>query len=170
MNVLHELRLDVVLFVVAHRPWQKADRDVTSAADRLAMVEAALAGVDGLEASDLELERGGDSFTADTLATLADRNPRSELFLILGTDAAANLSTWERVDEVQALASLVVVARPGSEALTPPDGWRHQQVEVPRLEVSSTDLRARFSDGRPLDWLVPDAVVRLARRRGLYGT
>ena len=169
VNVRHELALDVVLFVVANVPWQKADRDVTPAADRLAMVEAAVAGVEGLEACDVELARGGDSFTADTLATLGER-PGAELFLILGTDAAANLPTWERVAEVRARCTLVVVRRPGSEQLTPPAGWHHVQVEVPRLEVSSTDLRARFSDGRPLDWLVPEPVVRLATERGLYRT
>jgi nicotinate-nucleotide adenylyltransferase len=167
VNVRHELLLDVVLFVVANDPWQKADRDVTPAEDRLAMVEAALAGVDGLEPCDLEIRRGGVSYTADTLTTLGER-PGAELFLILGTDAAANLPTWERVEEVRARCTLVVVRRPGSEQLTPPAGWHHEQVEVPRLEVSSTDLRARFSDGRPLDWLVPDAVVRLATERGLY--
>ena len=168
VNVRHELSLDVVLFVVAHNPWQKADRDVTPPADRLAMVEAAVDGVDGLEASPIEIDRGGVSYSADTLAVLAAANPSAELFLILGTDAAAALHTWDRVDEVRRLATLVVVRRPGSEQLTPPEGWRYAQVEAPRLEVSSTDLRARFSDGRPLDWLVPDAVVRLARERGLY--
>jgi nicotinate-nucleotide adenylyltransferase len=167
VNVRHELSLDVVLFVVANVPWQKADRDVTPAADRLAMVEAAVAGVDGLEASDLELVRGGASYTADTLATLGE-DVRNQLFLILGSDAAANLPTWERVEEVRARCTLAVVRRPGSERLTPPAGWQHEQVEVPRLEVSSTDLRDRFATGRPLDWLVPDAVVRLATERGLY--
>ena len=170
VNVRHELALDVVLFVVAHNPWQKADRDVTQPSDRLSMVEAAVAGVDGLEASSIEIDRGGVSYSADTLAALHATHPGDELFLILGTDAAAGLPTWERVDEVRRLATLVVVRRPGSEELMPPDGWRYAQVEAPRLEVSSTDLRARFSDGRPLDWLVPDAVVRLARDRGLYGT
>jgi nicotinate-nucleotide adenylyltransferase len=168
LNVRHELALDVVLFVVAHDPWQKADRDVTPARDRLDMVAAAVDGVEGLEASSIEIDRGGVSYTADTLAELAVSKPRAELFLILGTDAAGALPTWDRVDEVRRLATLVVVRRPGSEELTPPAGWHYVQVEAPRLEVSSTDLRARFSDGRPLDWLVPDAVVRLARERGLY--
>jgi len=167
VNVRHQLSLDVVLFVVANDPWQKADRAVTPAGDRLAMVEAAVAGVDGLEASDLEIRRGGVSYTADTLAVL-DEEPRSQLFLILGSDAAANLPTWERIEEVRARARLVVVRRAGAEAAAPPVGWEHDTVDIPRLEVSSTDLRARFAEGRPLDWLVPDAVVRLAEERGLY--
>ena len=166
VNVRHRLSLDLVLFVVANDPWQKADRDVTAAQDRLAMVEAAVRGVDGLEASDVEIRRGGVSYTADTLAALA--GPGRELFLVLGSDAAANLPTWERIEEVRARARLVVVRRAGAEAAAPPAGWEHDTVDIPRLEVSSTDLRARFAEGRPLDWLVPDAVVRLAEERGLY--
>jgi nicotinate-nucleotide adenylyltransferase len=168
VNVRCELSLDRVLFVVAHDPWQKADRDVSPAADRLAMVAAAVAGHEGLEASAMEIERGGVSYTADTLSALRAEVPDAELFLILGQDQAANLRTWERLDEIRELATLVVVCRPGSSGGATPDGWRRVDVDVPMLEVSSSDLRARFADGRPLDWLVPDAVVRLANERGLY--
>lgn len=168
VNVRHELALDRVLLVVANDPWQKADADVTPAADRLAMVTAAVRGVTGLEVCDLELRRGGPSYTADTLAELARAHPAAELHLVVGSDAAGGLSTWERVEEVQALARLVVVARPGAEAVRPPPGWEHRVVEVPRLDVSSTDLRARVADGRPLDWLVTTAVVRVIEERHLY--
>jgi nicotinate-nucleotide adenylyltransferase len=168
VNVRHSLALDRVLLVVAHDPWQKAGTVVTSAADRLAMVEAAVGDVPGLEASDLELRRAGQTYTADTLAELHERLPGVELHLILGSDAAAGLPTWERADEVRRLARLVVVTRPGSEALHAPEGWDHVVLEVPRLEVSSTDLRARFRDGRPLDYLVTQPVQHLIRDRGLY--
>lgn len=165
-NVRHELALDRVLFVIAHDPWQKADRDVTPSDLRLAMVEAAVAGHPGLEASAIEIERGGTSYTADTLATLRQQEPGAELFLIIGQDQAANLHTWERVEEIRALSTLVVVRRPGSVGDLPDS--RAIEVDVPRLEVSSSDLRARFCDGRPVDWLVPEPVVRLVRERGLY--
>ncbi len=168
VNVRHVLDLDRVLLVVANDPWQKADLPVTPAVHRLAMVEAAVGDVAGLEASALEIAYGGVSYTADTLATLRRRHPDAELFLVLGSDAAAGLPTWERVEEVRALATLVVVSRPGADGAAPPPGWDHQGVEVPRLEVSSTDLRARFADGRPLDWLVTDAVVHVIRERDLY--
>jgi nicotinate-nucleotide adenylyltransferase len=88
--------------------------------------------------------------------------------VILGSDAAAGLDTWERADEVRARSSLVVVTRPGAEQAPVPPGGTARQVEVPRLDVSSTDLRARAADGRPLDWLVPAPVVALIRERGLY--
>ena len=168
VNVRHVLELDRVLLLVANDPWQKADLPVTPALDRLAMVQAAVADVDGLEASDVEIARGGVSYTADTLATLRRLHPDSELFVILGRDAAALLPTWKRVEEVRANATFVVVTRPGADTSAPPPGWDHRVVEVPRLEVSSTDLRARFVDGRPLDWLVTPPVVHVIRQRGLY--
>ena len=112
--------------------------------------------------------RGGSSFTADTLAELGRRTPGAEFFTILGEDAAARLTTWERHEEVAARSSLVVVDRPGwQEPL--PDGFGWVRVEVPHLEVSSTDLRARVLDGRPLDYLLPAPVIAGIRARNLYG-
>ena len=169
VNVRHALDLDVVLLVVANRPWQKEGlRVLTPAADRLAVVRAATGDVAGLEASDLEIAAGGISYTADTLAALHAREPDADLVLIVGADVAAGFPTWERLDEVQALARLAVVNRPGTPPPVVPPGWPAEVVEVPALEVSSTDLRARVADGRPLDYLMPAEAVREVRRRGLY--
>lgn len=169
VNVRHALALDVVLLMVANDPWQKTGaRSVSPAADRLAMVRAAVEGVDGLEAGTEEIDRGGVSYTADTLALLKVKHPGARLFTIVGDDAASNIDTWERVDEVAAMSHLVVVDRPGAPVTLSTDfEWRH--VEVPRLEVSSTDLRGRVTDGRPLDFLVPEKVIAIIRNRGLYG-
>lgn len=169
VNVRHELRLDRVLLVVNDVPWQKAgSRAISSAADRLAMVQAAVADVDGLEASRIEIDAGGPSFTADTLATLIAEDRERDLFVILGADAAAGLSTWERAEEVRDLATIVVVERPGTPDAVPLDGWRWARVEVPGIEVSSTELRERASDGRPLDYLVTREVVEWIETHGLY--
>ncbi|MGH9251671.1 MAG: nicotinate-nucleotide adenylyltransferase [Acidimicrobiales bacterium] len=169
VNVRHELSLDRVLLVVAGQPWQKVGtRDMSSAEDRLAMVEAAVGDVDGLEASRIELDRRGMSYTADTLSELLGRDPTLDLYVILGSDAAVGLPGWERADEVRALSTIVVVERPGSGEGSPPLGWSWVRVEVPRLEVSSTDLRARVIDGRPLDYLLSPAVIDTIERRGLY--
>lgn len=170
VNARHELALDRVLLVVANVPWQKiGSRAITPAEDRYAMVAAATRDVEGLEASRIEIERGGMSYTADTLAQLAEAHPEAELHLIVGTDVAGELDTWERVEEVRRLSTLVVVNRPGARL---PDlaasGWRVRTVEIPNLDISSTDLRARAADGRPLDFLVPEAVIRCIRERGLY--
>jgi nicotinate-nucleotide adenylyltransferase len=168
INVGHILSLDRVFLMVNNVPWQKVGkRPITPAADRLAMVEAAVAGVPRLVAGDHEVRAGGESYTAETLATLADEFPGSELFLILGDDAAAGIHTWERAGEVLERATPVVVDRPGESAVIDESiDWVH--VEVPRLEVSSTDLRARFADGRPLDYLVTDEVLAVVRQRNLY--
>lgn len=169
VNVRHELRLDRVLLVVNNVPWQKvSSRSISAVQDRLAMVEAAVAGVEGLEASRIEIDAGGLSYTADTLAALRVEAPQRELFLILGADAAAGLPTWERVEEVRDQATIVAVARPGVPEVAPLPGWRWERVEVPRLDVSSTDLRARARDGRPLDYLVAREVAACISQRGLY--
>lgn len=168
VNVRHLLGLDRVLMVVANEPWQKVGtRDVTPAQVRMEMVRAAVRGVDGVEASDLELRRGGPSYSVDTMQALSEAHPGAELFLVVGADAAAELHTWHRPEELAATCSLVVVDRPGSET-TLPEGFRGARVEVPRLEVSSTDLRARAVDGRPLRFLVPDPVISLVRELDLY--
>lgn len=162
------LDLDVVLLVVANAPWQKVgSRAVSTAADRLAMVEAAVATAPGLEVSDIEIRRGGLSYSADTLHALQDREPGAELFLILGNDAAAGFATWERHVEVADLAQLVVVDRPGTP--TPiDDGFSWVRIDIPELEISSTQLRQRVSDGRSVRYLTPPAVVTCISERGLY--
>lgn len=169
VNVRHALDLDLVLLVVANRPWQKVGvRSVSPAEDRLAVVRAAVGDVPGVEASDLEVARRGVSYTADTLAALHGDDPDADLVLVIGADVAALLHTWERVDEVRARCRLAIVNRPGAPPPAIPPGWRADVVEIPALEVSSTDLRARVAEGRPLDYLVPDAAVREIRRRELY--
>lgn len=169
VNVRHELGLDRVLLVVSGRPWQKlGTRPISDAEDRLAMVEAAVGDVEGLEASRLEIDRPGMSYTSDTLADLAAATPAPELFVILGADAAAGIMTWERVEEVRGRATVVVVDRPGTRGVEAPAGWSWVHVEVPRLEVSSTDLRARVLDGRPLDYLLTPQVIDCIESRGLY--
>lgn len=170
VNVRHALRLDVVVLMVANVPWQKErSRRITAAEDRFALVEAAVADVPGLIAGRTEIDRGGASFTADTLVTLGERYPGAELFTIVGDDAAAGFTTWERFEEVASRSSLVVVDRPGVPVELP-EKFKWNRVEVPRLEVSSTDLRSRFSDGRPLDYLLTEPVLDVIRDRNLYGS
>ena len=170
VNVRHALNLDIVMLMVANDPWQKSGaRDVTTAEDRFAMVEAAVSVVDGVVAGRDEIDRGGPSYTADTLMALAEKHPGAELFTIVGDDAAAGLTSWTRVDQVVQFSQLVVVDRPGV-AVKLPQQFNWLRVESPRLEVSSTDLRSRFSDGRPLDYLVTEPVMRVIEERGLYGS
>jgi nicotinate-nucleotide adenylyltransferase len=168
VNVRHALDLDVVILMVAGEPWQKVDtRPVTSARERLAMVQAAVADVPGLVAGRTEVDRDGPSYTADTLEALAQEHPGATLFTIVGDDAAAGFETWRRHLDVAAMSKLVVVDRPGNEVEVS-DSFEWIRVEVPHLDVSSTDLRARAADGRPLDYLVTPPVLDAIRSLGLY--
>lgn len=170
LNARHALQLDRVLFVVANEPWQKTGgRAVTPAAVRLEMVRAALDGIDGVEASAVEIERGGPTYTADTLATLAAADPDAELFLIVGTDVATQLDTWKRPEEIRERATLAVVNRPGS-AWPTLDGWRTTRVEIPALDVSSHELRDRVARGLPIDFLVPAGAIHCIREHALYAS
>ena len=168
VNVRHALQLDLVVLMVANVPWQKIDdRRITAAEHRYAMVAAAVADVPGLTAGREEIDHGGPSYTADTLATLALHNPGAELFTIVGDDAAAGFESWERYAEVAERSTLVVVDRPGDPVFLPAR-FQWERVEVPRLDVSSTDLRRRFRDGRPADFLITDPVLSVIESFDLY--
>ena len=161
------LHLDRVLLVVAGDPWQKRGQVAASARDRLALAEAAVADADGIEASAVEVDRTGPSVTADTLEELAA--PGREFFLLLGADAVANMPTWRRLDETRGLATVVVIERAGDAHAEPPGGgWRYERLSIPRLDVSSSDIRRRLAAGRPVDGLLPVPVIREVRARGLY--
>ncbi len=167
VEVRRALGLDRVLLVPAGDPWQKRGLVWAPAADRMAMVEAAVEGIDGLGVCPIEVERTGPSYTADTLEALS--GPDRELFLVVGADVAATLSTWTGVERIPDLATLVVVDRAGAgDGFSPPGRWRVEHVAIPQLDVSSTELRARAARGWPLDGLVPPGVVRVIRERNLY--
>lgn len=174
LEVRHRLALDRLLLVVANDPWQKAETDVTLASVRFALVSDAVAeinariGETALEASDLEIRRGGLTYSADTLAQLRDADPAAELFLLVGSDAAAGLPSWKRTDEIRRLATTVVVDRGGREGGRPPADWEHMVVEVPAMEVSSTDIRQRVREGAPVEALIPPTVSSGIGRLGLY--
>lgn len=162
------MSLDRVLFVISNEPWQKVGiRAISPVEDRVAMVEAAIAGRPEFEISMVEIERGGPSYTVDTLTELGKRAPGAELVLIVGSDAAAGIPTWERAEELGGLATLAVVGRPGAPPVQLP-GTELVQVTIPSLALSSTELRARVAAGQPIDWLVPDATRAVIAERGLY--
>jgi nicotinate-nucleotide adenylyltransferase len=162
------LALDRVILVPAGDPWQKRGSVAAPAGDRLAMVEAAVCDIAGLEVSPIEVERDGPSYTYQTLEALSA--PGRKLFLVVGADVAATLHSWVGVEHLPGLATLAVVDRasdpPPNEAL--PAGWECVRLSIPRLDVSSTDLRVRAARGWPLDGLVPPGAVRIITERGLY--
>jgi len=165
------LGLDRMLLVVANRPWQKeGERVVTPAADRYAMVKAAVEGWPGLEPSRIELDRGGTSYTIDTVQQLRRDVPGVDLTLVIGSDVVAGLSTWKDHVLLAGLVTLAVVGRPGVDPVEPPPGWCSVHVPAAPFDVSSTELRRRLEGGEPVDGLVPEAVIRCIEQRGLYAT
>jgi nicotinate-nucleotide adenylyltransferase len=165
----HGLGLDRVLLTVANRPWQKVGtRPISPAADRLAMVGALVEGVEGLDPSAIEIERGGDSYTADTITEVRRRHGGAPVYVIVGSDAAGGIETWKRADEVRDTSTVVLVDRPGVASPPLPVGWTFVRVDIPRLDVSSTDIRRRVEAGEPIDGLVPPGVRSVIVDRGLY--
>ena len=162
------LGLDTVELVVANEPWQKLDRPrINPPQDRLAMVEAAVDGIAGVVASSVEINRGGPTYTVDTLEAYRGDAPGGSLYLILGSDAAGSLDTWQRHEEIAEMAEIVVVDRPGAVGERPPAA--HMVVDCPLLDLSSTQVRQWADAGQPLDGLIPPTALAYGRRRGLYG-
>lgn len=159
------LGLDVVTFIPTGRPWQKTDRSVSAPEHRLAMVEAATAGIDYFTVDDREVKRDGYTYTIDTLEELGD----DTITLILGADAAANLPTWHRSAEVLARADIAVVPRPGTGAAAVEEvGARLTWLALPEIDVSGTQLRAMRHSGASIRFLVPEAVYAYVEQHDLY--
>jgi nicotinate-nucleotide adenylyltransferase len=171
------LSLDRLLLVVANDPWQKSSsRAITPADDRFAMAQALAEGIPGVEASRMEIDRGGPSYTVTTVEALtaealASGKPAPQIYLVIGADLLADLGTWERADDLRALVTLAVVSRPptttGRPGATAP-GWRLEWVDGPLVDVSSSAVRDVLERGGPVDELVPAAVMHCIRRRDLY--
>lgn len=168
VEALEQLGLDEVRLVVANDPWQKSDdRRVTPAGARLRLVELAVQGLDGVVASDVEITRGGATYTIDTLERLDATEPGTEWSVILGADAAAGLETWHRAEELRTSTTFVVVNR-GDDERDVPVGWRSSRITIPGIDVSSTLLRRRVADGVGIRLLTPEPVIADIEQRGLY--
>ena len=171
--VIDELGLDRLLLVVANDPWQKSgQREVSSAEDRYALTEALARAVPGAEASRLEIDRGGPSYSVETveelLAGASAEGLSVELFLVIGADLVPELESWHRSADLRQLVTLAVVSRPTGTAPVVPPGWRVEWVDGPQIPVSSSEVRERLAAGVPADDLVPEEVVHCIRRRALY--
>jgi len=167
--------LDEVVFVPTGQPWQK-DRAVTAAEDRYLMTVIATASNPRFTVSRVDIDRGGPTYTRDTLRELRAMNPEADLFFITGADALASILTWQDWQEILSLAKFVGVSRPGYEldgehiaaALKDSADDALTLVEVPALAISSTDCRKRAEENRPIWYLVPDGVVQYVSKRKLY--
>jgi nicotinate-nucleotide adenylyltransferase len=176
METHHQLDLDGVLFVPAGRPTHKPDQPITPAHHRLQMIGLAIADKPHFAVSRVDVDRPGPCYTVDTLGLLRDEwGPEPTFFFVEGTDSLAEMKTWYRPQLLLELCELAVVDRPGVEvdlaALERDLPGLSQQinlVQMPRLEISSSDLRARVREGRPISYLVPTAVEAYIAEQGLY--
>ena len=164
-EVHHALGLDTVLLVPANaQPLKPAP--IASGSDRLAMCRAAVANDPRIEVSDVDIARGGATYSVDTLRDLRGQYPGAEFFFITGADSLATLPQWKDYVTLVTLATFVGVTRPGHSLGEL--GAPHVLVEVPPLEVSSTDIRQRLRSGAPTRYLVPDAVAQYLEDQRLY--
>lgn len=167
-----QLELDRVLWVPAGNPWRKVDVPATAPEHRLEMVRLAIAHHDAFEVISAELDRPGPTYTVDTLKELLGKHPADELVFLLGLDALFDLPNWHQPAELIRLALLGVAlrgqGRPELEGLLHGLGERVLWVEMPRLDISGTELRGRAAAGRTLRYLVPPAVEGYIREHGLY--
>jgi nicotinate-nucleotide adenylyltransferase len=167
-------RLDEVVFVPTGQPWMKADRDVSPADSRLGMVEAAISTNPAFTVSRVDIDRRGPTYTVDTLRALGtERGTGWDLFFITGADAMLEILKWKDPGEVLALAHVIAATRPGYdlaafEAGAPTRHPRVSVLDVPALAISSTDIRERVRDGRPIRYLVPEEVRAYIEEAGLY--
>ncbi|WKD58854.1 nicotinate-nucleotide adenylyltransferase [Corynebacterium caspium] len=171
-EVAHRFSLDKVIFVPTGQPWQKTGRHVSPAEDRYLMTVIATASNPRFGISRVDIDRGGPTYTVDTLRDMRALYPQAELFFITGADALHNIITWRNWTELFELASFIGVSRPGytlSRDIIPPE-YRSQVflVTVPALAISSTECRERAREGRPVWYLVPDGVVQYIAKAGLY--
>ena len=166
--------LDEVVFVPTGEPWQKAHREVSAPEDRYLMTVIATASNPRFWVSRVDIDRGGPTYTIDTLRDLKELLPDADLYFITGADALGEIFTWRAAGELFELAHFVGCTRPGYEMdLSTLEGIPHDAVtivEIPALAISSTDCRNRTAQGEPVWYLVPDGVVQYIGKHALYAT
>ncbi|MET3963290.1 nicotinate-nucleotide adenylyltransferase [Marmoricola sp. OAE513] len=164
--------LDEVVFVPTGQPWQKSDRQVTSAEHRYLMTVVATAANPRFTVSRVDIERDGPTYTVDTLRDLSAAMPDADLFFITGADALTEIFTWRDAADLFTYAHFVGCTRPGYEmdadSLRGIPADRVTILEIPALAISSTDCRERTSAGQPVWYLVPDGVVQYIAKHDLY--
>ena len=162
-------RLDEVIFVPTGEPWQKTDRRVSPAEHRYLMTVIATASNPRFWVSRVDIDRGGPTYTIDTIRDIAAQRPGAELYFITGADALGQILSWKDAGTALTMARFVGVTRPGYEltdAHLPVDSVT--LLDVPAMAISSSGCRERVADGRPVWYLVPDGVVQYINKHRLY--
>jgi nicotinate-nucleotide adenylyltransferase len=161
-QALEEFKLDRLVFVPAAESPFKIQNHSAPAGDRLAMLRLAIAGEDGFSVDPLEIERGGISYSIDTVKMFRNRDPGAELFFLVGEDNADRLTEWHRFEELKKLVYFVVLSR--SEDFESPE----YPVVQRRIEISSTEIRNRVANQESITYLVPESVKHYIEQHQLY--
>jgi len=172
-EALVQFALDEVVFVPTGQPWMKQDRDVSPAEDRYLMTVIATASNPRFSVSRIEVDREGPTYTVDTLSGLAAEHPDAELYFITGADAMFEIFEWKDTDHVLELAHFIAATRPGYDLrrFEASASTHHPNVSVmniPALAISSTDVRTRVREGRPIRYLLPEGVKSYIEKADLY--
>jgi nicotinate-nucleotide adenylyltransferase len=164
------LGLDKVLFVPCSLPPHKATRSLVDADRRLEMVRLATAGNPSFEVSDLEIQRGGKSYTVDTLRALTPLYPRAHLYLLIGIDNLLELHTWREPEEIFTLSEVIAINRPGFDSSSVRKDYlrRVTFLRSPNIDISSSEIRRKAKLGKSIKYLVPSAVEAYILKHGAY--
>ncbi len=169
-----QFNLDEVLFVPTGQPWMKSEGEVSPAESRYLMTVIAVSSNPHFQVSRVEIDRGGPTYTVETLRTLHELHGKdTEFFFITGADAVMEIFSWKDPEEALELAHFIAATRPGFDiarfqAETPGRPPDVAVMTVPALAISSTDIRARVREGRPIRYLVPEGVKTYIEKAELY--
>ncbi len=169
-RVREELALDTILFIPSGVSPHKQHLQPVDATCRMEMVRLAVQGQSLFNASDIEVSRGGVSYTVDTLEQLKQLHPGDNLFLLIGMDNLTEFNTWKSPEKIVELAGLVVMTRPGFEPNGVLQEYRKKLTlcQVPEIGISSSEIRERVKQGKSVRYLVPQAVESYIHARKLY--
>ena len=178
LSAMRKLELDFVLMVVANDPWQKTDQNfnlpdfdppsVSTPGDRFEMLKRALNEHEDLTADDMEIVRGGRTYTIDTVSELNNRFPESEFFLLIGSDVAKDFDSWREPQEICRKVNVVVLTRPGTDLDEIDEDWNFSFLNIPAIDVSAEEIRLRVSNGKSLEGMVTHSVEEYILSTGLY--
>ena len=164
-----QVGLDEVLFVPTGQSWQKSDRNITSSDHRVAMTALAIEDDDRFTLSLMEVQRSGPSYTIDTVNELKRAEPTTDIYVIVGADAIRTISTWHQSQALINDVHFIVMARAGHGISADEIPVKHSVViEMPQVEISSSDIRERVGSGRSIKYLVPDNVASYIAKHHLY--
>ena len=178
LSAMKKLELDSVLMIVANDPWQKTDQNlnlsdfdtptVSTPRDRFEMLKRALNEHEDLTADDMEILRGGRTYTIDTVSELNNRFPESEFFLLIGSDVAKDFDSWREPQEICRKVNVVVLTRPGTDQSEIDEDWNFSFLDIQAIDVSAKEIRLRVSTGKPLEGMVSHSVEEYILSAGLY--